>query len=137
MEFVGVGIDQHFRERFAPHMSPEVGERLRLTGDLPHDQVLEELQFSDILVVPSRKESLPNTLLEGFDLGLPAVCTDVGGISELLRDGVNGYLCANEDADCLAEKNARACRKPRDEVQYGPCGTQHHSHAADSGCQRT
>jgi len=122
MEFVGVGIDQHFRERFAPHMSPEVGERLRLTGDLPHDQVLEELQFSDILVVPSRKESLPNTLLEGFDLGLPAVCTDVGGISELLRDGVNGYLCANEDADCLAEKMRVLAENPEMRFNMGRAG---------------
>ena len=85
---------------------------LRNTGTIPHEQVLEELRFADVYVMTSRMESLPNTLLEGFDLGLPAVCTKVGGVPEVVRDGVNGYLCESEDADCLAQRMRELADNP-------------------------
>ncbi|MBG0791190.1 MAG: glycosyltransferase [Desulfovibrionaceae bacterium] len=104
VEFVAVGVPEDRLERFADHLTPAVRERLRIAGVIPHDRVLEEFDFADVYVMTSRMESLPNTLLEGFDLGLPAVCTSVGGVPEVVRDGVNGYLCPSEDADCLAAR---------------------------------
>jgi len=104
VEFIGVGIGEGDLPRFESHLTPVVRERLRVTGHISHAEVLGELQFSDILVVSSRKESLPNALLEGFDFGLPAVCTNVGGIPEIVTDELNGFLCQSEDADCLAHK---------------------------------
>jgi len=122
VEFVGVGISEGDMERFEGHLTPPVRERLRVTGSISHEQVLEELQFSDILIIPSRKESLPNALLEGFDLGLPAICTDVGGIPELVKDGLNGYLCGNEDAECLAEKMRILVEDPSARFNMGCMG---------------
>jgi glycosyltransferase involved in cell wall biosynthesis len=50
---------------------------------------------------------MPNTMLEAFAMGLPAVSTRAGGAAELIRDGVNGFLCDVEDADCVAEHMGR------------------------------
>jgi glycosyltransferase involved in cell wall biosynthesis len=104
LEFVAVGVPDEKLDRFEGVLTPAVAERFRNAGEISHAEVLDELQFADVQVIPSRKESLPNTLLEGFDLGVPAVCTRVGGIPEVVRDGVNGFLCAGEDAECLAAR---------------------------------
>jgi len=50
------------------------------------------MRDSDILVLPSRREGLPNTLLEGMALGLPIVATSVDGIPELVLDQETGLL---------------------------------------------
>ncbi|MGE4290611.1 MAG: glycosyltransferase [Desulfovibrio sp.] len=82
----------------------EVLARVRDAGVVPHAEALDLLRHSDLLVIPSRQESMPNVLLEAFHSGLPVVCTRAGGIPELVRDGENGLLCALEDAVCLSEK---------------------------------
>jgi glycosyltransferase involved in cell wall biosynthesis len=69
-----------------------------------HDTVLHALAGADIFVLTSRAESSPNVLLEAFSRSLPVLCTDVGGVKELVRDGVNGWLCPSEDVHMLADK---------------------------------
>jgi len=124
IEFVGVGVSdtdlQH--KTIVQAMTPAVRERYRNEGPLSHTDVLEALRFSDVQVVSSRMESLPNTLLEGFELGVPAVCTRVGGIPELVRDGVNGYLCDSEDVDCLAQKMLLLAEDPVRRFDMGRAG---------------
>ena len=122
MEFVAVGVPEDRREWFADHMTPAVRERLHLPGVIPHEQVLEELAFSDVQVMTSRKESLPNALLEGFDLGVPAICTRVGGVPEIVRDNVNGFLCESEDVACLAEKMRYMVDNPAARFSMGCAG---------------
>ncbi|CCH49376.1 glycosyltransferase [Pseudodesulfovibrio piezophilus] len=104
LEFVAVGITAQGQKRFAPLYTPALKERLTIHEELSHMDTLEEMRFADVICVTSRLESFPNTLIEGFDLGLPGICTAVGGIPEIIRDGVNGFLCASEDVECLAQK---------------------------------
>lgn len=47
---------------------------------------------ADVTVVPSRSESLSNTVLESLTCGTPAVAFNIGGIPDMINDGVNGYL---------------------------------------------
>ncbi|QGY39344.1 glycosyltransferase [Pseudodesulfovibrio cashew] len=122
MEFVAVGLKQGEAERFEHLYSPALRERLRDTGEIPHAEVIEELRFADVVCVTSRKESFPNSLIEAFDHGLPGVCTDVGGIPEMLHDGVNGYLCPSEDAACLAEKMRLMAEEPTRRQAMGRIG---------------
>jgi glycosyltransferase involved in cell wall biosynthesis len=122
VEFAAVGVRHDEMDRFAACISPVVAERLHVAGELPHDEVLEELRFSDVLCMTSRLESLPNTLLEGFDLGLPAVCTAVGGVPELVRDGVNGFVCPSEDINCLAAKMRLLAEDPAARFSMGRAG---------------
>jgi glycosyltransferase involved in cell wall biosynthesis len=122
LEFVGVGVPDDKLSKFDGVFTPQVRERYRNAGEIPHAEVLDELRFADVQVVSSRKESLPNALLEGFDLGLPAVCTRVGGIPEVVRDDVNGFLCASGDADCLAEKMRLLAEDPPRRYALGLAG---------------
>lgn len=110
LEYVAGGV--RLDEPWEPTVPPEVKRRLTMLGHLPHSRVLEELQSADILVLPSRQESLPNVLLEAFAASLPVVCTAVGGMPELVHDGVNGFLRPTGDATGLADAVARLAEDP-------------------------
>ena len=58
---------------------------------------------ADIFVMSSKREGLPMVLLEAMSCGLPVVSTDVGGISEIIRDHENGFLVEARKPDLLAK----------------------------------
>jgi glycosyltransferase involved in cell wall biosynthesis len=57
---------------------------------------------ADCVVLPSYREGVPRTLMEASAMGRPTVATDVPGCREVVDDGVNGLLCAAQDAASLA-----------------------------------
>jgi len=56
----------------------------------------------DVVALPSRDEGLPMTLLEAMGYARAVVAADVGGVGEVVQDGVNGRLVPSEDPDRLA-----------------------------------
>lgn len=52
-------------------------------------------QFADLFVLTSNYEGLPMTILEAMSLSKPVVSSDVGGVSEIVRSGINGYVLPN------------------------------------------
>ena len=54
-------------------------------------------------MLPSRSEAFPNALIEAMATALPVVATDVGGIPEVVRPGVNGQLVRPDDIGALAD----------------------------------
>ena len=79
-------------------------EGVEAHGPASHESVLDAMADADVLVLTSRIESLPNVLLEAFSLALPVVCTDVGGVGEVVRNGVNGFVVSVGDIDAIAER---------------------------------
>ena len=70
------------------------------------------LRGLDALVLPSRSEGLPITLLEAFALSVPLVAARVGGVPEFVEDGVTGLLCPPEDPAALADALTRLLASP-------------------------
>ncbi|TVM34468.1 hypothetical protein DQK91_07790 [Oceanidesulfovibrio marinus] len=68
---------------------------------------LEYVYASDCLVLPSREEALPLTILEAMALGRPTVASDVNGIPELVEHGVSGLLFPLETPRLLAKHLVR------------------------------
>jgi len=70
------------------------------------------LASSDIAVLPSRAEGLPNAVLEYMAAGLPTIASRVGGNAELVEDGVTGLLVPPEDSSAIAAALLRLLRDP-------------------------
>ncbi|MCP4677574.1 MAG: glycosyltransferase [Deltaproteobacteria bacterium] len=63
-----------------------------------------DLMAADVLVMPSRTEGLPMALIEATAAGKPVVATRVGGIPEIIEDGVTGLLAAPDNPEELADR---------------------------------
>jgi glycosyltransferase involved in cell wall biosynthesis len=94
---------------------------------------------TDIFVMSSILEGQPLGVVEAMAYGCPIVTTSVGGIPELIHDGVNGLLCPPRDPDCLAEKIrtlvedpalrerlGRAARKSYEQGPFQPAAVSEH-----------
>jgi len=71
--------------------------------DRSWDDAMKIIKSSQVVVVPSRMESLPTTVKEAFYLNVPVVATNVGGIPELVKDNETGILVPSENPDRLAD----------------------------------
>ena len=65
---------------------------VKFTGTVPREEVRDLLDASRLLVLPSRSEGMGRVILEAFARGRPVVATRVGGVPELVEDGVTGRL---------------------------------------------
>ncbi len=61
------------------------------------------VKVANVLVLPSRSEGIPNVILEAMAMQLPVVATKVGGVPEIIDDGINGLIVAPEDPNELAK----------------------------------
>ena len=65
--------------------------------NFPWQKTMEILKASNLLVLPSRMESLPQVIKEAFYLKIPVIATDVGGVSEIVIDHETGILIPSEN----------------------------------------
>jgi glycosyltransferase involved in cell wall biosynthesis len=80
--------------------------RVLFTGQ--SDAPARMLAAADALVLPSDSEGLPGVLIEAGLTGIPAVVTDVGWVSEIVRDGESGFVVPRDRPDLLADRLAVA-----------------------------
>ena len=72
------------------------GVNIIFKANIPNEKLPEELNASEIFILPSLYEGCPKALLEAMSCGIPCIGTDVEGIKEIIRHKENGYLCNND-----------------------------------------
>lgn len=75
---------------------------------LPPQRLRENMESHHIFVLPSvdldgQTEGTPTVLMEAMACGLPIIATDVGGVSDLIKDEINGFVVPQRDPHALAE----------------------------------
>jgi glycosyltransferase involved in cell wall biosynthesis len=121
--FVGVGGMPHadYQAVLARMVEElEVGDALTLTGfreDVP--RIIASL---DVVVLASRYEPLGRVVIEGMAAGKPVVGTDVGGIPEIIEDGVTGLIVPPASPDKLAEAILKILNDSELAYQMGRAG---------------
>jgi glycosyltransferase involved in cell wall biosynthesis len=80
----------------------KLDERVMILEESPNSDIPEYLAAADVFVLPSLSEGMPLALMEAMATGLPVVATRVGGIPEILADGINGLMVNPRDPHALA-----------------------------------
>ncbi len=87
-----------------------VDDRVRFLGF--RRDVYDFLAHADALLMPSLHEGLPYTLLEAMSLGAPVLASRVGGLAEVLQDGITGLLFPAADPEALRNACLRIAGDP-------------------------
>ncbi len=82
----------------------EACRRWRWIETLPHGRVMDLMQESDVLVLPSLSDAFGLVVAEALACGLPVIVTPNTGVSEILNDGREGYIVPIRRADILAAR---------------------------------
>ncbi|KJS03515.1 MAG: hypothetical protein VR65_00680 [Desulfobulbaceae bacterium BRH_c16a] len=103
IRFIVIG-DGPERTAVEKEFNRHCGSRAIFLGSKTHEEIVDYYSAADFSILPSLMEATSISGLEAMAAGLPLVGTDVGGIPELIRNGVNGYLCRPADPQDLADK---------------------------------
>jgi glycosyltransferase involved in cell wall biosynthesis len=87
-----------------------LSKRVNFIGEIQN--VTAQIIKYDLFVFTSFTEGFPNVLLESLSVGVPIVCYRVGGAQDLIREGLNGYIVEQNDAESFKNKIILACSRP-------------------------
>ena len=111
---IGIGPERERLETLARERSVEVDFR----NKVPDAELHQAFVTSDLLVLPSiidargDTEGLGVALLDAMSYGIPAIASRVGGIPDIIEDGVSGLLVPPADPEALAAAIERVARDP-------------------------
>ncbi len=108
LTLVGDGTGRSSAEDLVAELAIE--DRVSFTG--VREDVFRLLAASQLFILSSRREGFPLSILEAMRVGLPVVASDVGGVSEAVEEGQNGFLFPPGDADSLADQLRRLLKDP-------------------------
>jgi len=77
---------------------------------------------TDIYMLSSDSEGLPNTIMEAFNYSLPVVSTDVGDAGYLVKEGLTGFLIKPGDYQAMAERLMELATNPDLRIRMGSAG---------------
>lgn len=75
------------------NFAQEKNAKVEFKENIPNEKLPEELNKSEIFILPSFYEGCPKALLEAMSCGLPCIGTNVEGIKDIIEHKENGYLC--------------------------------------------
>jgi glycosyltransferase involved in cell wall biosynthesis len=86
------------------------------------EDIPQLMRLSDIFILPSLSEGVPNVIMEAGASGLPVIATDVGGVSQLISHGENGLLVKPKDSMSLTMAIDKLIKEPSTACQMGESG---------------
>ena len=109
LDILGAGTSYHGDDSYKDTLAPLLAQPfVRQHGAVPHATIPGHFAALDALVVPYVWiENAPFVIKEAFASGLPVVASALGGMAELVEDGVNGLLFEPGNADALASQLRR------------------------------
>lgn len=122
---VGEGRERKNLEQLI--MQLQLQNRVRITGFVSEPE--KYLAQADLFVLPSLSEGFGIAVVEAMQLGIPCLCSRVGGIPEFVETGINGWLFNPENKDELvAQLNAISKLDTQERIQLGSRGKESVAH---------
>ena len=85
------------------NIESKINASVKYCTNLDWKDAMKIVQESQILVVPSRIESIPQVIKEAFFLQVPVIATNVGGIPELISNNITGLLVPPENPEAMTD----------------------------------
>lgn len=109
LALIGFGPEEQTIRRAADRLG--IAGATSIVGRVPHAEIPRWLASADMVILPSeRVEGLGVVLLESLASGTPVIGSRVGGIPDIIEDGVTGLLCRPGDPEDLAHQLVRLAR---------------------------
>lgn len=106
-------LQEHGFRKEVARLLEATSDRVTFAGHYEPDEIGSLMRDVDWVVVPSTWwENSPLVIQEAFAHGRPVICSDVGGMAEKVRDGIDGLHFAVGDPESLAEAIRRAVTTP-------------------------
>lgn len=96
-----------------------IGDIVQFEGWVKGEKKIELLNRSDFYLLPSYNEGLPISILEAMSYRLPIVASPVGGIPEIVEEGVNGFLVQPGDNESLYRAISQLIENPNQRRTMG------------------
>jgi glycosyltransferase involved in cell wall biosynthesis len=100
----------------------DLAARIEFVPPVSQAQLALLMAQSNVVVLPSLSEGLGRVLVEAMATATPVIGTDVGGIPDLIENGVNGFLVPPDDAPALAQRLRWMLAAPRRARAMGQAG---------------
>lgn len=101
LTIVGDGIEKSRLESLVRDL--KIQDFVTFQGRVENEELPKYLRKADVFVLPSKFEGFGIVVIEAMASGLPVVVTKVGGLSEIIEDGENGFLIDPEDSKQIAD----------------------------------
>ncbi|UMZ73227.1 N-acetyl-alpha-D-glucosaminyl L-malate synthase BshA [Natranaerofaba carboxydovora] len=112
---VGDGVDRRKAEMKAKEFGIE--HKIKFLGK--QDKINSLMAISDLLLLPSEKESFGLVALEAMAFNVPVIATNSGGLPEVIDDGVTGYLADVGDIDKMADRAVYILKNSKIQEEMG------------------
>jgi glycosyltransferase involved in cell wall biosynthesis len=108
------------QEEELKRLTAELGLTKSVTflGKVEKGDVAKYMKSSEIYVLPSYSEGFPLTIAEAMSCGLPIITTNVKGLPEIVKDGVNGYIVVPGDHKALTSRISFLLEKYRGQAAW-------------------
>ncbi len=116
--YYGVDYLEYIKSKIPPHLS----DQIIFTGSLAQEQVLSYYQQADVVINPSLSEAFGMSLVEAMATQTPVVATKIGGMTEIVNDGVTGLLTDPGDIQALANAITTIISEPETAKKMGEAG---------------
>lgn len=100
--FIGDGEDRDKIDNYI--MKLKLSKHIKLIGFQSLDIIADYLNMADLFIMGSYKEGWSTSLVEAVSCGVPCVVTDFSSASEMVRNGINGYVVSERNESLFAEK---------------------------------
>ena len=100
----------------------KINEFVTFSGSMIQEEIIDEYKNADIYLHPSLEEITPLAIMEAFAAGLPVIASNVGAVSELVQDGLNGFLTNAKDPAKMAHCVGKLILQPELRIEFGANG---------------
>lgn len=87
--------------------------RIKYMGPYTPDRLPEIYSSIDVSLIPSRRENYPLTLMETLCAKVPSIVTDVGGVREMIVDGLEGFIVPPDNSQAIAQHIEKIMENPK------------------------